>query len=258
MEREVGETGLVNAPKPTDEKQAVIRLIVSAAPDVIGLCEIGEAADLREIQSLLKANGIDLPHQHYTGGSDPVRRLGLLSRFPITATAKPAETDFRLHGRTFSINRGILDATISVHGKPFRFIGVHLKSKRTTDEVDQEEMRVHEARLLRRHVDAVLKKNPKTRLVVYGDFNDTRPSSTLKTIIGRKHDAGYLTALSLKDSRGHAWTHHWASHDVYSRIDFITVSQSLRRSVDYENSYLIDAPEWQIASDHRALVAIFR
>lgn len=257
MEREVDDKHVTNIPKPDDEKIAVIRVLVEAAPDVIGICEIGETTDLAEIQELLKTAGVNLPHLHFTGGSDPVRSLGFLSRFPIISTAKPAETDFRLHGRTFSINRGILDATVSVHGEPYRFIGVHLKSKRSTDDVDQEEMRIHEARLLRRHVDAVMKKNQDAKIVVYGDFNDTQPSSAFKTIVGNFNGAGYLTAIPLKDSRGHAWTHHWAPHDIYSRIDFITVSRSLRSAVDFEHSYLIDSADWDKASDHRALVAVF-
>ena len=257
MDRYVDRQQLNSSPKPTAQKEAVIRLLVDAAPDVIGLCEIGEAGDLAEIQELLKAAGVDLPHSHFTGGSDPVRHLGLLSRFPIISTSKPAETDFRLQGRTFSINRGILDATIEAHGKPYRLLGVHFKSKRPIQEADQEELRVHEARLLRRHVDVLLKEDPDARLVVYGDVNDTRPTRTFKTITGSYNDPGYLTALPLKDSRGHAWTHHWAPHDIYSRIDFITVSRALRPEVDFKNSHLLDPPEWDKASDHRALLAIF-
>jgi len=258
MDRYVDNKQLKNSPKPQSEKDAVIKLLAGNTPDVIGLCEIGEARDLAEIQMSLKAAGLDLPHSHYTGGSDPVRHLGILSRYPITSTAKPAETDFQLNGRLFSINRGILDATIAARGKSYRFLGVHLKSKREIEEADQEEMRIHEARLLRRHVDALLKKDPQARLVVYGDFNDTRPTKTMKTITGSYNDSGYLTALPAKDSRGHAWTHHWSLHDIYSRIDFITVSRALRPEVDFRASRIIDDPDWEKASDHRPLIAIFK
>jgi endonuclease/exonuclease/phosphatase family metal-dependent hydrolase len=258
MDRMVDNRQLKNAPKPDSEKKAVIKLLANNKPDIIGLCEIGEAKDFAEIQKSLKAAGLDLPHSYYTGGSDPVRHLGLLSRFPIISTAKPAETDFRLNGQTFSINRGILDATIKARGKSYRFLGVHLKSKRVIEDADQEEMRVHEARLLRRHVDALLRENPQARLIVYGDFNDTRSTKTLKTITGSYNDPGYLTAIPAKDSRGDAWTHHWALQDVYSRIDFITVSRSLRPEVDFRASRIIDDPDWSKASDHRPLLAIFK
>lgn len=258
MDRYVDNKLQRSKPKPRKEKTAAIRLIAAHKPDVLGLCEIGTAADLEEIREMLKAAGLDLPHSHYTGGTDQVRHLGLLSRFPITATNQPAETEFRLHGQTFGINRGILDATLKIRGKPYRFIGVHLKSKRPVEEADEEQIRVNEARLLRRHVDAILRKDPDARLVVYGDFNDTRPTRTFKTATGNYNDPGYLTAVPVKDSRGHAWTHHWAPHDIYSRIDFVTVTRALRREVDFPASYIIDDADWEQASDHRPLLVIFR
>jgi endonuclease/exonuclease/phosphatase family metal-dependent hydrolase len=257
MDRFVENKMLKNSPKPDEEKSAVIEILAKNAPDVIGLCEIGEAGDLAEIQQCLKAAGLDLPHSHYSGGSDPVRHLGLLSRFPITSTAKPKETDFQLKGRVFTINRGILDATIQARGRSYRFLGVHLKSKREIQEADQEEMRIHEARLLRRHVDSILQKDPQARLIVYGDFNDTRPTKAFKTVTGSYSAPGYLTAIPFKDSRGDAWTHHWALHDLYSRIDFVTVSRALRPEVDFRASHIIDPPLWKNASDHRPLLAVF-
>jgi endonuclease/exonuclease/phosphatase family metal-dependent hydrolase len=181
-----------------------------------------------------------------------------LSRFPITGTAKPAATEFKLEGRIFGINRGILDTTIKARGKSYRFIGVHLKSKRAVEEADQEQMRIHEARLLRRHVDSILAMDANARLIVYGDFNDTRPSKAFKTVTGSYNDPGYLTAIPFKDSRGETWTHYWALHDIYSRIDFVTVTRALRPEVDFRASHLIDDPKWVEASDHRPMMAIFR
>ena len=258
MDRFVDGKQLLGAPKPESEKQAVIAMISKHRPDVIGLCEIGSKSDLAEIQSALKQAGVDLPHSHHSGGSDPTRFLGLLSRHPIVSTARISESEYQLKGVTFAFNRGVLDATVDADGRPFRFLGVHLKSKREVEEGDQEEMRVNEARLLRRHVDSILAADPQARLVVYGDFNDTRPTRAFKTVTGSYNDPGYLTAIPVKDSRGHAWTHHWAPHDIYSRIDFVTVSRGLRPEVDFRASYVVDDPEWDAASDHRALMAIFK
>ena len=69
---------------------------------------------------------------------------------------------------------------------------------------------------------------------------------------------GYLTAIPFKDSRGDAWTHYWEYHDIYSRIDFVAVSKALKPEVDFKGSLIIDGPEWHKASDHRALLAIFK
>jgi endonuclease/exonuclease/phosphatase family metal-dependent hydrolase len=258
MDRYVDRKTLKGAPKPEPEKEAVVQLLTRHAPDVIGLCEIGEANDLAEIQEDLKAAGLDLPHSHFTGGSDPTRHLGLLSRFPITSTAKPAESEFQLAGQTFAINRGILDASLEARGKSYRFIGVHLKSKRDSEQGDQAAIRLHEARLLRRHVDTIITADADARLVVYGDFNDTRATPAIKTITGDYNDPAYLTAIPAKDSRGEAWTHHWALNDIYSRIDFIMVSHGIRSDVDFPAAKIIDDADWDKASDHRAVMAVFK
>ncbi len=244
--------------KQESQKKAVVQMLARHAPDVIGLCEIGTPADLAEIQERLKAAGLMLPHSHYTGGADPIRHLGLLSRFPITATARATDTVFQLAGRTFAINRGILDATIIADHQSYRFIGAHLKSRRDSEQGDQEAIRQCEARLLRRHVDTILKNDADTRLVVYGDFNDTRATPTIRTIAGNYRDRGYLTAVPAKDSRHETWTHYWALNDIYSRIDFIMVSQALRPEADSSAAKIIDDAEWDEASDHRAVLATFK
>ena len=258
MDRYIEGKTLKGAPKPDSEKKAVVELLARHAPDILGLCEIGEATDLAEIQEQLKAAGLDLPHTHYTGGSDPTRHLGLLSRFPITSTAKPAQTEYQLAGKTFAINRGILDATVEARGKSYRFLGLHLKSKRDSEQGDQEVIRLNEARLLRRHIDSIFKASAGARLVVYGDLNDTRATSAIKTITGKYNDPTYLTAIPAKDSRNDAWTHHWALHDIYSRIDFIMVSPEMRKDVNFSAAKIIDDAGWDKASDHRAILAVFR
>ncbi|MBK1884220.1 hypothetical protein JIN85_17505 [Luteolibacter pohnpeiensis] len=257
MDRYVNRTSQKNAPKPDSEKQAVISILARHQPDVIGLCEIGTLDDLAEIQSMLKEKGVDLPHSRFVGGSDPVRHLGLLSKFPISATGSVENSDYQLSGKTFSINRGIMDATIDARGKSYRFIGVHLKSKREVEEGDQEAMRRNEAKLLRKHLDAIFEKDHDARLIVYGDFNDTRNSASLKTAFGRYNSPGYLKPLFLKDSVGTSWTQFWSYQDVYSRIDFVTVSKSIANEVDLNSSHLLDDSNWNEASDHRAVMVNF-
>lgn len=258
MDRRVEKQNLKNAPKPESERAAAITLLAKQKPDIIGLCEIGQKSDLAEVQSRLKSAGVDLPHLHYTGGTDETRHLGFLSKFPITSTATPAETRFKMNGMDYGINRGILDATVDIRGTSYRFLGLHLKSKREVEGIDQEEMRIHEAKLLRRHLDSILATNPKARLVVYGDFNDTRPTRTIKSVTGGYTDAGYLTAIPCQDKAGTYWTHYWKPHDIYSRIDYVFVSRELRRHVDFRASHIVDDPLWKEASDHRPLLAIFR
>lgn len=258
MDRYVNRKNLKDLPKPESEKQAVIRILARHQPDVIGLCEIGETADLTEIQEDLKAAGFSFPYSHHTGGVDPTRHLGILSRFPITSTAKPTKLNYQLAGQTYGINRGILDVTVQANGKFYRFLGIHLKSKRESHQGDQEVIRLNEGKLLRRHIDSIFATQSDARLIVYGDFNDTRSSPTIKAITGSYNDPSYLTAIPAKDSHGESWTYFWEAHDIYSRIDYVMISRAMRKDTDFKMSKILDDEDWSKASDHRPILAIFQ
>jgi endonuclease/exonuclease/phosphatase family metal-dependent hydrolase len=240
--------------KSPEAKAAIIELLASGKPDVIGLCEIGSKQDVIEIQAMLKATGIDLPHFHHAGGVDRVRHLALISRFPILSSENP---DLSLAGMEQSMQRGILDATLDIGGRPVRFIGLHLKSKRTVPEFDQAALRVAEAQRAREHLDTILTTDPRAAVVAYGDFNDTTRSLSTRAIYGTYRTPGYMSPVHVRDSRGETWTYRYAVQDAYTRIDFVTVSASLRRHVDKEKSHIIDDPLWEKASDHRPVVVSF-
>ncbi len=240
--------------KSAAAKAAIIGLLADGKPDVIGLCEIGSENDVKEIQAMLKAAGVDLPHHYHTGGEDRVRHLAILSRFPILSTERP---DLRLRGLEQSMQRGILDATLDIGGCPVRFIGLHLKSKRTVPDFDQATVRIAEAQHARRHIDGILTADPAAALVAYGDFNDTTRSLSTRAINGTYRTPGYLNHVHVRDSRGETWTHHYAVEDAYTRIDFVTVSAGLRRHVKKDKSRIIDDPLWEIASDHRPVLVRF-
>lgn len=240
--------------KSAEAKAAIIALLAGSNPDVIGLCEIGSKADVAEIQAMLKSAGVDLPHLHHTGGEDQVRHLALISRFPILSTKRP---DLTLQGMEQSMQRGILDATLDVGGRPVRFIGLHLKSKRTVPDFDEAALRMAEAQHARRHIDAILAENPGAAVVAYGDFNDTTRSLSTRALYGTYRTPSYMNPVHVADSRGETWTHHYALQDAYTRIDFVTVSSGLRRHVKKAKSRIIDDPLWEKASDHRPVLVRF-
>lgn len=258
MERRVDGKVVENAPKPEDEKRALVAMIARHVPHVLGISEIGTPQDLEDLRERLMAAGVDLPYAHHHQGSDPTRALGLLSKYPITSVSTSAETGFRMAGRSFEMLRGILDATVSLpDGRDVRFLGVHLKSKREVAHYDQAQFRVQEAHRLRAHVDRILQADPQTRLVVFGDLNDTRRSHVVTTIAGVHGSALQLIPAPARDSRQHMWTHHWAYQDVYSRIDYIFISEALRDEADLQGARVIDDPEWSKASDHRPILLDF-
>lgn len=258
MDRYVNGKQVPGAPKPEAERHKVTEAILSVKPDILGISEIGNENDVKDLQKHLSDAGLDLPHFHLNRGSDDTRSLVILSRYPIGKTVVHENLSYQLSGKQYGMQRGILDATIGTPAGEFRFLGVHLKSKREVEEGDQEEMRRQEAHLLRREIDSILQTDPQARLVVYGDFNDTRNSPTVKTVHGSGKGPTSLNMIALKDSRGQYWTHHWDYQDTYTRIDYVLVSQALRRSVEWDLSKIIDTEAVDGASDHRPLLVILK
>ena len=244
-----------NPPKSSESKNSVISLLSEARADVIGLCEIGSLNDLAEVQSMLKAKGTDLPYSHHTGGTDSVRHLGILSRFPIVSTFSP---DLRFTDKSVFMRRGILDATINIGENEIRFIGLHLKSKLSVPDFDERVMRLEEATHARKHISSILAKNPRAMLVAYGDFNDDARSLSTRSIFGTYRTPGYMSPVHVKDSRGETWTHFYAHLDSYTRIDFVTVSKALKSHLDKSASRIIDDSRWVLGSDHRPVLVRFR
>ena len=243
--------------KPKEEIATLVEIIVKEEPDILGVCEIGTKEDLEDLQSRLKTAGLDLPHIVHAGGRDQTRHLGLLSALPIDRTDSEHHLPFTLGDTEYLMGRGILDATITLPEGPTRFIGVHLKSKRPSDAYDEAEMRLHEARLLREHVTKIQEEDAEARIVVYGDFNDTRKTPPLSMIMGRKGTKGYLGDIFVKDSRKELWTHFWSYQQQYARFDYVLVSNSVMPEVNFSRSYIVDPENFYDASDHRAIMVAF-
>jgi endonuclease/exonuclease/phosphatase family metal-dependent hydrolase len=237
---------------------AEIHVIQDIHPDILGVCEMGPPAEFTSFQAELKNAGFDFPYTEYVQGPDPERHVALLSRFPIVSHQSVQDVPYELDGREEKVSRGFLDVTIAVGGTQLRFIGVHLKSKLKDTSEDEAELRRNEAHLLRQHIDTVLAADPATKLVVYGDFNDTKGQPCIKEILGPRNSPGALRDLWLRDTDGDHWTEYWSYEDVYSRIDYIMVSHNLLPAVDYPKSSINRSPEWNKASDHRAVVATLR
>ncbi len=245
--------------KPEREKQKIVEFLGQIRPDILGVCEIGSPADLADLQSRLRAAGLDLPHHEFCRGADPQRSLALLSRHPLTQRRSAGPLPYRIDGETLRLQRGILDASVAVApGFELRFLGVHLKSRREVPEADQDLMRRSEAHLLRRHLDAIYATDSRPQLVVYGDFNAYRNEPALMEVIGSRALDSHLLEIPVRDRHGLLWTHFWDAADVYSRLDYLFVSRALRPRVDSARSRIFDAADFDTASDHRPLVLVLK
>lgn len=256
MERRIDGEIVADAPKPQAEIEALVNGISEIKPDILGVCEIGDAAYMTDFQSRLKSRGMDLPHTELvTAASGHNRNLGMLSRFPIVDRNSRDDFTYSIADTRLPFQRGILDVTIAINSTyQLRYVALHLKSKREVPEADQALMRLNEARLARNHIDRIFEKEPGVNLVVAGDFNDLRIEPPVKALQGGYGRQDYLSSLTLKDQYGFRWTHHWSFADSYSRFDFALYSKGLSPEIDRSSSHIYHWDDWDTASDHRPLV----
>jgi endonuclease/exonuclease/phosphatase family metal-dependent hydrolase len=255
MDRRINGKLRKNAPKPAQEISHLIKIIAAVNPSVIGVSEMGDLDDFSDFKARLAEAGLNYPHGELTFAADPVRHVGLLSRFPITARNSQTALTYRIGKQELRFQRGILDVTIQpAKDYQLRLLGIHLKSKREVAEADQSLMRRNEAELLRSHINGILQQTPGVNLLVFGDFNETQNELPIKVIRGRYRSPGALTDIQVSDDRGERWTYYWQYADQYSRFDFVFASKGLLPEINKEKSYIPSHPDWFKASDHRALV----
>ena len=241
--------------KPEKDIQAVVRIVKEINPDILGICEMGSPERFDDFKRRLNEAGLKYIDSEYVQAADPDRHLALVSRFPIASRQSVTDASFTLNGTPQKVRRGFLDVTIQVTPQyRLRMVGVHLKSKLAAPE-GEALIRRHEAQLLRAHLDNILEANPKTNLVAYGDFNDTKNEPMFQEVTGVRGTPTYMADLWARDSLGDRWTHYWRTADLYSRIDYIFVSPALFREVLKNKSTVYRSSDWHEASDHRPIFA---
>ncbi len=259
MERSIpGKGKVANAPKPEDSIRALVSIIVAEKPDILGLCEMGAPAEFKDLLDRLRKVGLDYPYTEHVQALDLERHVALASRFPISVRNSQTNLSFDLSGKKQYYKRGILDVIIQVTDSyQLHLLGTHLKSKRDVPE-DQALVRRSEAHILRQHVLGVLKKTPDTKLVVYGDLNDTINEPPIREIMGSKKNPDYLSPVYLADKNGEKWTHFWDIADIYSRIDYVLLNRAALKNLDREKTHIPSPENWKLASDHRPLVVVLK
>lgn len=253
--RQIEGAFLAAYPKPEAEKTALRRVLHEIDADVLALQEVGGGEFLRELQRDLHREGRDYPTAVVMEAVDDQRRIGVLSRRPLTAVTRHTDLDFPYFTGRQQVKRGMLEVRFeSAMGEVTLFV-VHLKSRRTErrDDPGASERRGKEATAARNRILARFPEVETARFIIAGDFNEGpihRPVRAFSHIGERR----ISHAVPAGDSRGETWTHHFRRNDEYSRVDFIMVSTPLLPRVVGHRGHVRDGPDVAVASDHRPVV----
>lgn len=243
-------------PKPEAEKAAVRRVIREVAPDILALQEMGAPPFLQELQRDLAGEGVVMPHATVLEGADPDRHVAILSRLPFREVRRHVDVPIVLFGQREVVKRGVLEVTFATDQGELTLFIVHLKSRRTErpDDPQGVTQREREAEAVRDLVLARFLDPAKAKLIVCGDFNDTRMSKPVQSLLRRGQTVlGEL--LRAVDGRGEVWTHYYRREDTYSRIDYLLVSAALKPLVVGDQGQVHDGAAAEAASDHRMVFA---
>jgi endonuclease/exonuclease/phosphatase family metal-dependent hydrolase len=257
--------------KSAEAKAKIRESIESMKPDVLALEEMGTTNALMELRASLKADGLDFPFWEHVNGADTNIHIAILSRLPIIARRPHTNDLFLLDGRQFRVERGFAEVDIQTATNfTFTLIAGHLKSKLATPNADEAEERLGEAKVLRGIMDERFNANPNARIIVLGDFNDTKDSDAMKEIIGRgkfkltdsrpveRNGDNAPGPPPYFEPRSVAWTYFFGANDIYSRIDYILMSPALGRDWLKAETHIPVIPNWGVGSDHRPIVAAFQ
>jgi endonuclease/exonuclease/phosphatase family metal-dependent hydrolase len=247
-----------NYPKPEKSKNALRSVIAAVNPDVLALQEMGREPFLRELQRDLRAEGVDYPHAYVLRGHDENRHVALLSRLPFREVHAHIDLTFPYFGEREAVKRGLLEVVFETNGEQWSLFVIHLKSKWTErpDDPQADKKRTGEATAVRNRILERQDPAAGALYLIAGDLNDTRDTAPLRRLLQR----GSLQISELipaADSRGHAWTQHWARQNLYSRVDYLLPSPALARRVVDGRGYVYDGPGYSDASDHRMVWADF-
>lgn len=239
-------------PKPEVEKSALRSVIARLDADVLVLQEIGGVEFLEELRRDLRSDGVVYAYGGTVDAADPDRRLAWLARRRPLEVRAHSDLTCSHAGRVEPVRRGLLELRWDDAAGGLTVFGVHLKSRlvRESDDPEAAGQRRREAEAIRRRV---LERSPALddrRVVLVGDFNDTRGSP----VLARFREQGTRTLLAVvdaADSRGERWTHRFEREDTYSRVDYVLVSGAILRGPGSYRATVLDGSDVTLASDHR-------
>ena len=256
--------------KSPEAKGKIRESILALKPDVVAFQEMGSTNALLELRGSLKAAGWDYPHWEHITSHDTNIHVAIFSKFPFFARRPHTNDNFLLSGRRFRVSRGFAEVEIEVSPTySFTLITAHLKSRRPVPEADEADLREQEAAKLREAIDARFAANPNVNLIVLGDFNDMKDSRSTRTVIGRGKTGLFDTRpaerngdnqpnpIARFEPRKITWTHYYGKEDTYGRLDYILISNGMKREWLPEETYVLSIANWGVGSDHRPLVAGF-
>lgn len=238
--------------KPREQLERLAKTIHTVNADVLALQEVENRAYLERFVEVFLA---DMGYQHvvlFEGNDSRGIDVALLSRVPVGVTRSNRHRAFAgADGKPMIFERDLLQVELVPEGAPrFEMWVVHLKSNYEGREY-AEPIRKAEAAEVRRQLDARLAADPKARVVLCGDFNDTPDSATLSTVVGS--GAGAMRTFYADLSADNRVTYNQPPH--LTMIDFLLATPAMAESFVPGSYRVLPGTIESSGSDHNPVFA---
>lgn len=237
-----------NPAKSAADKEMLARSMRTLNADVMGLVEVESLATLRKFRD---AYVPDMGYKYLAlhEGNDPRGiDVAIMSRFPITHLKSHENAEFGVPGQSApgKLCRDLLQATIKPgKGYSFTLFMTHLKARPGDPYSDAK--RKAEAQFIRRVLRDFEDDHTNANYVLMGDLNDRPTSETLKVFLeGRDRDPKLFDAFS--ELGPSAYSYHPIKYR--GRIDYILLSEGIRKEYVAGSAQIQNTPEALEASDH--------
>lgn len=236
--------------KPREELSRIAKTIRDMDADAVGLQEVESRGYLQRFNDVFLS---DLGYEvvHYSGNDQRGSGLALLTRIPVGKVTSHRHRKFRNRlGEWTRFSRDLLCIELlPPDRKSFEVWITHLKSKRG-GAAETEPQRQAEAAQIRQIAVERLALDAAARIVLMGDFNDTRDSRPIQSLLKDNRFVGFFDQVPQD-----VVTYNLPPYQAM--IDFLFLSpQASRELVD--GSYRIyEQSLEQSGSDHNPVIAEF-
>ena len=236
--------------KPRAELERLAGTINEIDADAIALQEVESRGYLERFNDVFLG---DMSYEvvHYSGNDGRGSGLAVLSRIPIGQVTSHRHRRFQTDdGKPTRFSRDLLCVELRHPFAPsFEVWVTHLKSKRG-GAAETEPQRVAEVKEIRRIVAEKIRTNADARVLLMGDFNDTKESRPIRLLLEDPNLSAFFDHLP-------ANTFTYNLDPYKDMIDFVFASR--RASSGYvDGSYrVVNQSLQQSGSDHNPVVAEF-
>jgi len=251
--------------KFSEAARAVAAFICKINADVIGLQEVGDERDVKELLEEVRRAGLEYPFYEVGGPVEErtAQNTAIFSRFELRDPLSPlpgqeaydTELDDPEAEEWTSVRKG-LRVTLTAYGHTLHTYVLHLTSERGGHEADAQ--RIAEASIVRRHYLPALTGGE--HVVVMGDLNDRPNDPAIRRIRGRDDiypdliQTGHYRYFE-SDELDSRWTYNFRGQR--EQIDHILLSESIEPLCRRIRARTMD-PGSALVSDHRAFIVELR